>query len=399
MKTIEEIQSAMQAVMDAADAENRSLTDAEVTTYEGLEADLKSVNKTAELRARQDAYRAPITGFPAVIHSTGKGDEVLERAFESYLRTGQKNMDIVELRNQGTGSDTAGGYVVPTGFRNKLIEVRSGSGGIASVAENMTTATGATLEWPTIDDTANSGVVTAEGSEAGTGADLVFGTVSLGAFKYATNGSGNNALKVPVELLQDAAFDVTSLISRKLGQRLSRAMASDWAVGDGSGEPQGLFRPAPTVLISGSIDYDGLIDLVHSVDTEYREGAVFVMADATLKTLRKLTDSGSGRPLWLPQAEAGMTTLPGGTLLGYPVIIDNAAPSAQFDPAAAAGDGVIAFGRIDEAYIIRHVADVSVLVNPYTSGAAGLVEYSAWARADGAVQNTAAYKLLAFDEA
>ena len=49
----------------------------------------------------------------------------------------------------------------------------------------------------------------------------------------------------------------------------------------------------------------------------------------------------------------------------------------------------IAFGNWKEAYIVRHVKDVQVLVNPYE--AVGYVTYHAWARMDGTVQNSSAY--------
>jgi len=61
MRTIEEITAAMTALVDGA--ADRSLTDDEVTEYEGLEAELAKANKEAELRARNAAYN---TVRPAV---------------------------------------------------------------------------------------------------------------------------------------------------------------------------------------------------------------------------------------------------------------------------------------------------------------------------------------------
>lgn len=53
MKTIEQITARMQEIMDSADG--RDLTDEEIVEYEGLEADLKSAQDSANLRARHTA--------------------------------------------------------------------------------------------------------------------------------------------------------------------------------------------------------------------------------------------------------------------------------------------------------------------------------------------------------
>lgn len=386
---IEQIIQKMEAIVAQADAESRSLSDDEVATYEGLEADLAKARKEAELRSRHTAYTTPVAA-PAVVTATGKGDEVLERAFEHYLRTGQRNMDLVELRAQGESSDAAGGYTIPDGFRQKLTERMKAFGGIATVAETISTSTGAPLSWPTVDDTANSGEIVAEHGTGAAGADLTFGTKSLGAFKYMSFGASNLPLRISVELLQDSAFDVMGFVSRALGTRIARAQAVDFANGAGTTEPLGLMTGSAAVtLASGNaITYAKLLDLVHSVDPDYRQGGVFVMNDTTLKTIRALVD-GNSRPLWLPSEGGLANSLPGGTLMGYPVVIDQAVDSA--------GDAtkIMAFGNISEAYVIRRVKDVTLVVDPYGRAANGEVQVTAWARADATIQNANAYAILA----
>ncbi|HKX46756.1 MAG TPA: hypothetical protein VJP77_08640, partial [Planctomycetota bacterium] len=58
--TIEEILAAQQAVVDGA--ADRPLTDEEVSTYEGLEAQLAVANRDREIRARHTAYNTPAPG-------------------------------------------------------------------------------------------------------------------------------------------------------------------------------------------------------------------------------------------------------------------------------------------------------------------------------------------------
>lgn len=383
---VEQLVEAMQAIVDAADTESRSLTDEEVTQYEDYAKQLEAAKKTVEVRARQAAYNTP-----NIIHTTGKvakGDEVLERAFESYLRTGTPNQDIVELRAQGSGT-TAGGYTIPDGFRNKLVEVQKAFGGIRSVAEVITTDTGAPLEYPSLDDTANSGAITAESAAISNGADLVFGTVTLGAFKYTAAGAGSNLpLRVPVELAQDSAFDIGALVARKLGERIHRKQAAHFAVGAGTTEPKGLATTTSNLNDGGTtLTYAKLLSAYHTVDVAYRSNSKWVMNDTTLAEIEGLLDT-AGRPLFQPNFQAGIDGAPSqGTLLGKPVIIDNGVVTTS-------GNNYVMFGDIKEGYVIRDVKDVTVVVNPYSRASNGEVEYSAWARADGNIQNRSAYATI-----
>jgi HK97 family phage major capsid protein len=384
MKTIAELMAAMQAIIDLAEAETRSLTDPEIETYEALEVELKAANRTAELFARQAAYKMPVVGFPAVIKPQPKGDEALEFAFESYLRTGQVNQDMAQLYAQTEGSSAGGGYLVPTGFRQKLTERMVAFGGLRNEAEILSTGNGAPIEWPTVDDTsATKADIAAEGAASAAGGDIVFGTKSLGAYRYAATGAGNLPIKVSVELLQDAAFDVAAYVARALGTRIARKQAVDLERGSGSGEPLGLLYGAHNgdVALAGgdAITYAKLNALVHKLDPAYRPGAKWLFNDATAAEIEGILD-GANRPLLIPttQGVAGEVSA-SHSLLGYPVVIDQAA----FDKANQIN--FAAFGDLREAYIVREVKDVQVLVNPYA--ATGYVVYDAWARMDGTVQN------------
>jgi HK97 family phage major capsid protein len=390
MKTANEIMTAMQAVVDLAEAETRSMTEEEVQTYEALETELKSVNKTEELFARQAAYRSPIVGFPAVIKAAPKGDEALEYAFTNYLRTGQVNQDIAQLYAQTVGSDAAGGYTVPSGFRQKLVEQQVAYGGLRNLAETISTGDGRPLEWPTNADQGGSVAradIAAEGAASATGADVAFGTLTIGAFKYTASGAGASPVKVSHELLQDSAFDVGGFVAKILGQRIARKIDYDIMNGSGTGAPQGLmYGTGGTIeadIISATGTYVALNNLVHALDPAYRQGASWIMNDTSMKMIENVVDS-SGRSLLLPATTGYNVAQSVGTLLGYPVHLDQAAPTIDTNDVIG-----IAFGRWNEAYLCRDVKDIQVLVNPYA--AAGYITYDAWARFDGRIQNTWAY--------
>jgi len=389
--TIEEILGALQAILDAA--EGRELNDEEVARYEELETQLKGAQRSAEIRSRHAAYKAPNRSDLHVHVGTARQDDTLERAFDHYLRTGKENADLVQLRAQGEGSPTEGGYLVPDGFRDKLIDRMKAFGGIANVVETITTSTGNPLPWPTVDDTANVGEIVAEGGTFASGADLVFGTASLGAYKYMAGGASNTPLRVSVELLQDAAFDVQGLVSRKLGERIARIQSTHLVTGNGSGQPKGIVHGLTPVQPAANTGwtYADLVTFIHSVDPAYRERGRWAFNDTTLGAIRKLVDL-DGRPLLQPAGTASAAGSPGGeTLLGYPVTIDQAFVDLDIDDST---DLCGVFGDLSEGYVMRRVKDITLIVNPWTRAANGQVEFTAWARMDGNQQNINAYSVL-----
>ena len=395
--TIEEILAALQAILDGS--QGRPLTDEEATKYEGLEADLAAANRDREIRARNTAYNMPV--HDAVIPgdlSTRDQFEDLNRAFEAYLRTGRPNADLQELapRNaQQVGTDSEGGYLVSPEFRQKLVEVRQAFGGLAAEVDSFTTATGADLEYPSLDDTANEGGITAEEAAFVDGDDLSFGSVDLGAFKYTSTGAGTTTpLRVSVELLQDAQFDVQGLVARALGTRIQRKQASDWVNGNGTTLPFGILHDgltADVVLdVEATIDYDELLDVEAALDPEYEQNAKWLMSKGTWVATRRIVDL-DGRPLIQEAQVAGMGGRPQKTLLGYPVVQDQGCNAVTQD---GVDGGFALLGDLREAYVIRRVSPFTLVVNPWTRMNNGQVEYVAWERADGNIQNRSAYATI-----
>lgn len=387
--TTEEILAALQAILDSA--EGRDLTDEEVQNYEELEGKLTAAKRSADIRSRNATYNAVA---PAVNVAAAKQDDTLERAFDHYMRTGKENGDLVELRAQSEGTGSEGGYLVPDGFRNKLVDRMVAFGGVANVVETVTTSTGNPLPWPTVDDTANTGEIVAEGGTFSSGADLVFGEESLGAYKYMAGGGSALPLRVSVELAQDAAFDVQGLVSRKLGERIARIQSTHVVTGTGVSQPLGIVTGLTGIELAddtAGITYDDLITFIHSVDPAYREsGCRWAFNDTTLATIKKIKDS-NGDPIWRPLNADMASDTGGGTLLGYPVTIDQAFPDVDVD-ANTVNWGV--FGNLNEGYVIRRVKDVQLIVNPWTRAANGQIEYTAWARMDSTQQNINAYVAL-----
>lgn len=389
-KTIDEIVEAMQNIVDGG--ADRSLTDEEVRSYESLEKELAVVRKDDEIRSRHNAYTTPTSNPLGEGVTTGEAaakDSDLERAFNDYMRTGIANQDISELRAQSVGTNSAGGYSVPPGWRQKIVDRMKAFGGVANVVENINTDSGNPLPWPTVDDTANTGAIVAEAGTFASGADLVFGQASLGAYKYAVGGAGTAPLKVSFELLQDSGIDMQSFVSNKLGERIARLQATHIVTGTGTGQPKGI-TTGLTPVQSGQntgLKFDDLVNYIHAVDPAYRSNASWAFNDKTLAVVEKLKDA-AGDPLWRDAtADMGASGVKG-FLKGYPVVIDQAFPDYVANSATTIF-GV--FGDLREGYVIRRVKEITVIANPWSSSGNFQMEYSAWARMDATQQNTNAY--------
>ena len=375
MRTIEDILADLQAVMDGS--EGRNLTDDEAGRYEALEVELVGAQRTQQIRARNTAYNTPVNtvAAPGFIPGGRKPDKY-EAAFNAYLRTGKPNADLQNAQSEGVPSE--GGYLVPDGFRVKLVERLKAFGGIGGIAERYTTG--------------NVGEIVQEGNTFSGGADLVFGSNALASYSYVAGGGAATPLRVNLELLQDQAFDIEGLLSRLLGTRIARLQAVHLATGTGVQQPLGLFTgltPVQNAANTG-IAYDDLVSAIHSVDPAYRGNARWVLNDTTLAGIEKLKDS-TGNPIYRGRDANMALGLNESTLLGYPMTIDQAvATLVANSPTVQWG----AFGDIRQGYVVRDVRQVELLVNPYSRMANRQVEFTAWARMDATQQDVNAYVTL-----
>lgn len=238
-----------------------------------------------------------------------------------------------------------GAITVPETLVRSLETNMLAFGGILQAAEIIRTASGEKITWPTADDTSNSGEQIGE-STAVAEADTTFGAVTWDAYKFSSKG-----LKVPYELLEDAAFDFVSWIGAALGERLGRIQATKATTGNGAGTMKGIVTASSlgvTAASASSVAPDELMDLVHSVNPAYRNGpgVGFMLNDATVLHLRKKKD-GNGQYLWQPGMQAGVPD----RLIGYPVII------SQEMSSIATGVKSILFGQLSK-YKVRQVNSI-----------------------------------------
>jgi HK97 family phage major capsid protein len=153
-------------------------------------------------------------------------------AFWQYLSTRSvSDLDVEEHRALSKGTTTAGGYLVPTDFYNQLIRALRFMGNVASLATEIVTDNGDTIQVP-----ANTAHGTAAWlAEAGsyTPSDETFAQIALNAFKATAK------IIVSEELLQDSAFDLDAFLAREFGERIGVLENTAYIKGTGTGQPQG----------------------------------------------------------------------------------------------------------------------------------------------------------------
>lgn len=380
--SMKEIQAAVDA--DGWTGELRESWDKAEADLATLDADIERAERSASLDARFDEIDAR-TVVPA--GEVDSRDHYAE-AFGRFIRSGLSGLDAEErsllqanYRAQGVSSGSIGGYTVPEGFWAKVTEALKYYGGIVGNVEQITTASGNDLPWPTNDDTGNTGAILVEGS-AIAGQDLAFGTKQLGSYMYTSK-----LVLASYQFLQDTGIDAEGFIARKLGERLGRIYNNHATVGTGTAQPQGLITgisAGATAAATATATYNDLLNVQHSVDVAYRSNAVFMMHDLVLREIRKLVDDNK-RPLWEPSLQAGAPS----TLLGHPVVVNN-----DMDNSIATTKKTVVFGDLRAAYVWRTVSGGQLVRLDERYADYLQVGFFAFGRADGVVQDSGAAKFL-----
>lgn len=338
-------------------AENSAKFDAIMAEADKLKADIDRADRLADSESDLQARIDRRAGRDNVSEDEAKAKlDLEEKAFKEYLRSGMNGMSD-ELRAvavprfkaaQSSGSDAAGGYTVPEGFYGQIISAELAFGGMLDpgVCDVFTTSSGNPLPIPTDDDTANEGAILGEGAQSGE-KDVTFGAVTLNGHTYTSK-----IVRVANQLLQDSAFNLESFLAGKLGMRVARIMHRHFTVGDGASKPTGVVNASTAAFTSAaatSISADEIIDLAHSVDPAYRNGARYMMNDNTLKAMKKMKD-GDGRYLWT----SGLAFKEPDTINGYAYSIN------QHMADIGSGAKAMLFGNFKK-YMIRNVAGILVM--------------------------------------
>ena len=349
---------------------------------------------------RFDACEAEISDIDATIvraqkaidmqaeeHYTAIEAKAVEKAapksvYNKWLRNGWDGVtqqEMHEIRNTlSTTTGSQGGFTVPISVAATVADALKMFGGMRAAADVFQTQMGNDINYPTSDGTSEVGELIAQNTTA-TAADPTFGVITLSTYKFSSK-----IIAVPFELLQDSAVDIEAMVAKRISDRLGRITNQFFTTGTGTSQPNGIVTAASAGKVGTtgqtlSVIYDDLIDLFHSVDPAYRmaSGNVgWMMADASVKVVRKIKDT-TGRPIWTPGYESGITVAAPDLLLGAPIYIN------QDMPVMAANAKSILYGNFSY-YKIRDVMDMTLF--RFTDSAyikLGQIGFLAWMRAGG----------------
>lgn len=342
--------------IEAADA---ARLDELLASIEAIDAEIQREQRLAALEGQSEAaLRNAATRTPGQ-HNAATG------ALRAYLTGGMQALNEAQRAElharvtpdiraaMSTGTSAEGGYTVAAEYARTLEEAMRAYSGMMEASTILNTATGAAMNFPTADATAETGEIVGENTAATTG-ETTFGNTSLAVYKYSSK-----KIALPFELLQDSFLDIEAYVQGLLAMRLGRIVNTHTTVGTGVSQPRGIVTGSALgrTGVAGqtlSVTYDDLVDLEHSVNRAYRQGAGvgFMMADSSLKVVRKIKDS-NGRPIFVPGYEQGN---PGGApdrLLNRPIVINDDVP------VMAANAKSILFGELKK-YVIRRVMDLTL---------------------------------------
>jgi HK97 family phage major capsid protein len=360
--------------------------------YDGIMDNMGRLND--QIKAFQDQLDADADSLINNAANMGRkpsasGEQKVRDLFAQYLRENPTNMTPETAHAiraaMSTTTPAEGGYTVPSVVVPLIIDALKAFGGMRSLAKVITTENGVDYNYPGSDGTGEVGEWVGQNQDATQG-DITFTNVLL-----ATYMASSKKIPLPVQLIQDSAIDVVAFVIDRLATRIGRLTNAAYTAGDGSGKPYGLINRATvgktgTTGQTASVIYDDFVDLLHSVNSEYRKRGTFQMADSSLKVVRKLKDT-TGRPIFTPSYESGITQGAPDLLLGKPLVINDDMP------AMAANAYPIAFGD-HSLYMIRDVAS-SMSIRRFDDSAfalKGQVGFCGWMRTGGNLLDTAAVK-------
>ena len=339
---------AAKALLDGAAAESRDLSAEEEQSFARINADIDSRSQRIEdlqgVAVRAADIEAAVATAPEV-----REDRALREASDfdvvRALAAGEIRTATFERRAMNKTDDSS---VVPQSFYAILQEKMQYQGPMldAGFVTQLNTASGEDIKVP-VEASRPLGTAIAEATQI-LDLDPTFSSITLKSQKIAV------LTKVSRELLSDSGIDIVSYLASTLGKSIGIKANNLLTVGTGTVQANGVVTASALgvtggTAVSGAFTADNLIDLAHSVDSDYvRQGAGFMMKRSSLGALRKLKDT-AGQYLYVPAASVGTPD----AFAGFPVYEN---PDMA---AIATGAKSVLFGHFG-SYHVRQVGGIEV---------------------------------------
>ena len=372
------------AIVDAAASEDRAMTVDEQVTFDRANEEfsrrtkmideLKSMAASEqEVRAAQAAHQDEIRPIEFAKPQTNDADTIRALA-RGEIRSA--NFEKRDITKSSTGSP------VPTSFYDQVIMLARATGPMLSVATELATASGESLQIPRL-STYSVGSANSEAATFGESDPAFSAFITLSAHKYGF------LTQVSRELLEDSGVDVLSLLAMNCGNALGFAVNTALTTGTGTVEPTGIVTASGSALIGGTglaatggFTYTNLVNLLYSTDAAARAlpGFGFMAKGSSIAAMRVLQD-GAGQFVFQPS----MSEATPDRVLGYP-LIENPAMAAI----GASAKSVIA-GHFP-SYYVRTVGGIRLDRSDDFAFSADLVTFRCSYRVDGNLPQTSHVK-------
>lgn len=316
---------AMKTFLDTRTNEDGTMSAVDAETYDRMEQDIQALTDQINRQQRlEDAERRlnnpinnPILGQPGAngeeepksITGTKQYAADMLQAFRTQFR------NITDALNEGT--DSQGGYLVPDEWDARLIETLEDENIMRRLGTVIPTS--GEHKIPIVASKPAAAWID-EGEALTFPQQPTFGQKTLDAHKLHV------AVKITEELLYDNAYNLEARIPVMFAQAIANAEEDKFLTGNGTGEPTGIFDATSGGTSVGdavAMSSNAIIDLEYALRRPYRKKAAFLMADATVASVRKLKDTTNGAYIWQPSYQAGEPD----RLLGYPLYTSPYAPT------------------------------------------------------------------------
>lgn len=323
--------------------EDNMVSAEDTAVYEKMEADVVALGEEIERLERQRALdekmskpsTEPVKNDPSKPTETKAGiaSENYKTAFWNRMRN--KNYIYNDLQ---VGENSEGGYLVPDEYERTLVQALEDENFLRSVATVIKTSSG-DRKIPVVEAKGTAAWIDEEAHYPFS--DDVFGQTTIGAYKLGT------MIRVSEELLNDSVFNIESYIANEFARRIGAAEEEAFLTGDGIGKPTGIFTQEATLKTAKpQLTFDDVMDLYYSLRAPYRNKAIWVLNDSTIKALRKLKD-GNGNYIWQPSIRDGEPD----KILNRPYYTSVYAPAIDAEKENPNVHGVIAFGDFSYYWI------------------------------------------------
>ena len=318
----------------------------DAVTYDRMEKEVTDLTHDIERLQRQEQIdrmlsqptSAPLTGKPGAKDEPDDKPGIASKAYKTAFWDSIRKRNWYDVKNVlEAGTDANGGYLVPDEYERQLVQALTDENFFRSLAHVIQTDSGT----HTIPIVASHGTASwMEENGLYPESDETFDQITLSAYKLGT------AIKVSEELMNDSVFDLESYISTEFARRIGAAEEEAFLVGDGQKKPEGVFTKvkatdgATMEIANTSLTFDQIMDVFHSLRSVYRNRAVWILNDSTVKALRKIKD-GNGNYIWQPSVVAGQPD----TILNRPY------RTSIYAPELAAGNVPILFGDFSYYWI------------------------------------------------